>query len=71
MYSSYRHKSLLWLLAISIFVMIFSGPLWKFWFLLPFTIFVLWLCDVMFTGRNAFMFEPNYNYWKEANEEEY
>jgi hypothetical protein len=51
--------------------MILAGPLWKYWSLLPFTIFVLWLCDVMFTGRNAFMFEPNYNYWKEANEEEY
>jgi hypothetical protein len=25
----------------------------------------------MFSPRNAFMFEPNYNYWKEANEEEY
>jgi hypothetical protein len=71
MYTAYRHQALLWLLAISILVMILAGPLWKFWFILPFTIFIMWLCDVMFTGRNAFMFEPNYNYWKEANEEEY
>jgi len=51
--------------------MILSGPLWKYFSLLPITIFVWWLCDAMFTGRNAFMFEPNYNYWKESNEVDY
>lgn len=71
MYSETRHKFLLWFLAIFIVITIISGPLWKFWSLVPFTIFIWWLCDVMFTTRNGFMFEPNYNYWKEANEEEY
>ena len=71
MFSSYRHQALLWLIAITLFITIVSGPIWKYWSLLPFTLFVLYLCDVMFTGYNAFMFEPNYNYWKEANEVEY
>jgi hypothetical protein len=71
MFSDYRHKALLWLLAITIAITIISGPLWKYWFIVPFTVFVIWVCDAMFSPRNAFMFEPNYNYWKEANEEEY
>jgi hypothetical protein len=71
MYSSYRHQALLWLFAITFAIMILSGPLWKYFSLLPITIFVWWLCDAMFTGRNAFMFEPNYNYWKESNEVDY
>jgi hypothetical protein len=51
--------------------MILSGPLWRFWSIVPFSLSVFWMCDVMFTARNSFMFEPNYNYWREANDEEY
>ena len=71
MYSEVRHKLLLWAFAISILIMILAGPLYRYWSLLPITIFIWWLCDVMFTTRNGFMFEPNYNYWKEANDVEY
>ena len=71
MFSAYRHQALLWAVAITFAITIVSGPLWRYWFLLPFTLFVWWLCDAMFTGYNAFLFEPNYNYWKEANEQDY
>lgn len=71
MYSSYRHQVLLWLIFITLAIMIISGPLWKFWSIVPFSLTIWWLCDVMFTGRNSFMFEPHYNYWREQNEEEY
>ncbi len=71
MYSEPRHKALLWAFAISVGIMIVSGPLWRYWSLLPIFIFIWWLCDAMFTTRNGFMFEPSYNYWKEANEVEY
>ena len=71
MYSSYRHQAMLWLIAITLAIMILSGPLWKYWSILPFSLTVLWMCDAMFMGRNSFMMEPNYNYWREANEVDY
>lgn len=71
MFTAYRHKALLWAFFITFAIMIVSGPLWRMWFIVPFTFFVWWLVDAMFTVRNDFMFEPNYNYWREANDVEY
>jgi len=71
MYSEPRQKFLLYLLFIAIFITVLAGQYWKFWFILPFSIFVWWLCDAMFFTRNMFMYEPNYHYWKEANEEDF
>ena len=66
-----RHYSYLYLLVILIAITILSGPLWKAWFVLDITVFFMWLADVLFLTRNMFMYEPNYNFWKEANEVEY
>ena len=71
MWKSSSNKTLLALLIISIAITILSGAYWKFWFILPFTLLNLWILDSMFFERNAFMFEPNLHYWKEANETEY
>lgn len=71
MYTAYRHKALLWLFFITLAIMIVSGPLWRYWFIVPFLVFIVWMCDAMFTTRNDFMYEPNYNYWREANDVEY
>ena len=66
-----RHYTYLYLLVILIFITIVSGPLWKAWFIAPFVVFMIMLSDMMFLSRNMFMYEPNYNFWKEANEVEY
>ena len=68
---SYRIKALFWLLLIFIAITILSGPLWKFWFIVPMTIFFWLIIDMMFFSRNMFMYEPNLQFWKEANEVDY
>lgn len=70
-YMSCSQYSLMVLLVIAIAFDILSWDYWKFFFLFPFTVFIALLVDCMFAGHNAFMFEPNLHYWKEANEEEY
>ena len=70
MYES-RHYTMMYLLVILIAITILSGPLWKAWFIAPFTVFMLLLADMLFMTRNMFMYEPNYNFWQEANEIQY
>lgn len=70
-YMSCSQWTLMVLLVLAIALDILSWDLWKFFFIIPFSLFIWLICDCMFTGHNAFMFEPNLHYWKEANEEEY
>ena len=63
-------KALFWAFIISVAVTILSGPAWLYWFMIPLTLFMWLLCDMMFMQRNMFMYEPNYQFWKEANEGE-
>ena len=67
----YRHKALFWLFLIFSAITILSGPLWVFWFIVPLTFFMWLIIDMMFFSRNMFVYEPNYQFWKEANEVEY
>ena len=59
------------LLFIATFVTIISGQFWKFFFIFPLTIFFVWIVDVLFFTKDMFIYEPNFDYWKEATEEEY
>jgi hypothetical protein len=59
------------LLVVLIFITIVSGSLWRYFFILPFTAFMIYLLDVMFLGHNEFMYEPNYAAWTEENTEDY
>lgn len=69
-YSSSQH-TLFWLFIITSVLTLLSGPIWKFFFIIPFT-FLMWLLvDLMFFTANMFMYEPNLFYWKEANEVDY
>ena len=70
MYSS-STKSLFWAFIIFTAITIMSGGAWLWWFMIPLTLFFWLLIDMMFLQRNMFMYEPNYNFWKEANEGEY
>lgn len=71
MFSSARHISQLTLLVVLIFITIVSGSLWRYFFILPFTAFMVYLTDVMFLGDGEFMYEPNYQAWTEQNTEDY
>ena len=66
-----RHKVLFWLFIIFTVVTILSGPVWIFWFIVPLSLFMWLIIDLMFFTRNMFVYEPNYQFWKEVNEEEY
>jgi len=57
-YSSSQH-TLFWLFIIFSVITLLSGPLWKFWSILPVTFFMWLLTDLMFFTDNMFMFEPN------------
>ena len=70
MYSS-STRTLFWLTIIFTVIAIISGPLWVYWFILPLTFFMWMLIDMMFMQTNMFVYEPDYNNWKEYVEEEY
>ena len=71
MFSSARHISQLILIVFLVFITIVSGSLWRYFFILPFSAFMIYLTDVMFLGQDEFMYEPNYNTWVEKNTEDY
>ena len=71
MWNTSSQKSLLFLLVIMIFITIISYEYWKYWFVPTLWIFFWWLADCMFLENGMFLYEPNLDYWKEANEEEY
>ena len=71
MWNTTSQKSLLFLLVIMIFITIISYEYWKYWFVPTLWIFFWWLADCMFLENGMFLYEPNLDYWKEANEEEY
>lgn len=71
MWNTSSQKSLLFLLVIMIFITIISYEYWKYWFVPTLWIFFWWLADCMFLEDGMFLYEPNLDYWKEANEEDY
>ena len=71
MWNTSSQKSLLFLLVIMIFITIISYEYWKYWFVPTLWIFFWWLADCMFLEEGMFLYEPNLDYWKEANEEDY
>ena len=70
-YMTCSQYSLFVLLIFAIAIYILSWDYWKYYFLFPFTLFIALLVDCMFAGHNAFMYEPNLQYWKDANEEDF
>ena len=71
MYYNYRQMYLLYLFIITVAITILAGEYWKFFFILPFSVFNWYLADMMFFTKGQYMYEPNYHYWQEANEVEY
>ena len=72
MWYEYRHKIELSLLIFFTIVMILAGvDYWKYWAVLVYSIFFLYISDVMFLSHKMFMYEPNLHYWAEANSEDY
>jgi hypothetical protein len=68
---SYSQHTLFWLVIIFSIITLLSGPIWKYWFIIPFSLFNWLLIDLMFFTENMFMFEPNLFFWQEANTVEY
>lgn len=60
MYYESRHKFELYLLVVSIAVTILAGEYWKFFFIWPTTVFMIYISDVLFLSHNMFMYEPNF-----------
>ena len=71
MWNTSSQRGLLFLLVIMIFITIIAHEYWKFWFVPTLWIFFWWLADCMFLEEGMFLYEPNLDYWKEANEEDY
>ena len=71
MWNTSSQRGLLFTLVIFIAITIISGAYWKYWFVPTLWIFFWWLSDCMFLEPGMFLYEPNLDYWKEANEEDY
>ena len=70
-YTQPRHKFLIYAFLVLLFITFVSGDYWKFWFIAPFSVFFIYIVDLMFMDESAYMYEPNYYNWKDANEVEY
>jgi len=70
-YGLARHKAQIYLFIVLVFITIASGEYWKQWFVLPFSVFFLYIVDLMFFNEADYMYEPNYYNWKDANEVDY
>ena len=71
MWNTSSQRGLLFLLVIMIAITIMSWQYWTYWIVPTIWVFFWWLSDVMFLERGMFLYEPNLDYWKEANEEDY
>ena len=66
-----RQYSLFVAFVLAVALTILSWDNWKYFVIIPISVFMWLLTDLMFFGHNTFMYEPNLHYWKEANEEEF
>ena len=56
---------------IAIFITVLSWAYWKFFFMFPLIFGMWWILDVMFFEDDMFMYEPNYEFWREDNDTEW
>ena len=71
MWNTASQRTLFYLFLISVFVTVLSWAYWKFFFTIPLVFFFWWLMDVMFLEDGMFMYEPNYEFWREENDTEW
>ena len=71
MWNTPSQRTLFYLFLIMIGVTVLSWAYWKFFFILPLVFGFWWILDVMFFEDGAFMYEPNYEFWREDNDTEW
>ena len=71
MLNTYSQRTLFYLFILSIFVTILAWEYWKFFFMLPLVFGFWWLTDVLYFEDGMFMYETNYDFWREENDTEW
>ena len=71
MLNNSSQRTLFWLLLISIFITIISWAYWKFFLVLTIWLLTWYMVEVMFFEDNMFMYELNYDFWREDNDTEW
>ncbi|CDW89179.1 UNKNOWN [Stylonychia lemnae] len=71
-YKTAQQKILIFLIIATTFITFIAGQnLWKMWAVLPFSLFFVYLVDLLFMNDGDYMYEPNYINWKDVNEPDY
>ena len=71
MLNNSSQRTLFWLLLISIFITIISWAYWKYFLVLTIWVLTWYMVEVMFFEDNMFMYELNYDFWREDNDTEW
>ena len=71
MFNTISQRTLFYLFLITVGITVMSWAYWKFFFMLPVVFFFWWMMEVMFLEDGAFMYEPNYAFWREENDTEW
>jgi hypothetical protein len=84
-YKEPRHKIFIFLIIATLFITIVSGwDYWKMWSVVPFSLVFLYITgnhsylliilltlDLLFLNESSYLYEPDYNNWKDVNEPDY
>ena len=71
MWNNTSQRILLYLFLVSIFITVIAYQYWKQWVVLAIVMGMWWLCDVMYFEDGMFLYELNYDFWREENDTEW
>ena len=71
MFNTQSQRLLFYLFLVAAFITAISWAYWKYFVALPIMFFFWWLVEAMFLEDGAFMYEPNYAFWREENDTEW